>query len=348
MSNVQQNTSTTERLPLSIDEAADAILARWEDADEGQPSEDEGSEATQDISEDETMDAPEIDETDEDYDLVEIDEDPEKETEETEDEDDDSDYEEDEESSTSLDDDAVVDIQVDGKTVQASVKDLKRLYGQEAALTRKSQETARQRKDAEDALNKTNLIMQRMLEKAEERWKPYSEVDMLVASKSMDTEDFAQLRKEAQDAFESLKFLREEADDFYNTVQEQNKQSMQSAAKEAVKVLKDRIPNWSNAVYDDIRGYAIGVGLPEDQVNQYVDPVVIEILNKARLYDQSKKTASIKKKSASSKKILRTSKAPETQKRRAAARQAETRKRLRSSGADMDDIANALLSRWET
>ena len=347
MSNVQQNTSTTERLPLSIDEAADAILARWEDADEGQPSEDEGSEATQDISEDETMDAPEIDETDEDYDLVEIDEDPEKETEETEDEDDDSDYEEDEESSTSLDDDAVVDIQVDGKTVQASVKDLKRLYGQEAALTRKSQETARQRKDAEDALNKTNLIMQRMLEKAEERWKPYSEVDMLVASKSMDTEDFAQLRKEAQEAHDNLKFLSEEADAFYSSIQEQQKAANQEAAKQAITTLKERIPDWSNSLYDDIRGYAVAQGLPEEQVNQYVDPVVIEILNKARLYDQGKRVAAVKKKSPT-KKVLRSKKAPEADRQRKAAKQAETRKRLKSSGNDLDDIANALLSRWES
>jgi hypothetical protein len=330
-----------------MDEAADAILARWEDAGEDQLSEDEGSEATQDIQE-ETTDAPEIEESDESDELEETDEDPDQETEETEDEDEDSDEEDDDESPELIEDDAVVEIKVDGETVQASIKDLKRLYGQEAALTRKSQETARQRKDAEEALNKTNVIMQRMLEKAEERWKPYSEVDMLVASKSMDTEDFAQLRKEAQEAHDALKFLREEADDFYRSVTQQNQNALREAAKETVKVLQERIPDWNNSLYDDIRKYAVSMGLPEEQVNQYVDPVVIEILHKARLYDETKKVATVKKKSATSKKVLRTSKAPEPERQRKAARLAQTKKKLKSSGNDLDDIANALLSRWET
>lgn len=346
MNNVQNNTSTTERLPLSMDEAADAILARWEDAGEDQPSEDEGSEATQDIQE-ETTDETEYEEIDESDELEEVDEDPEEDSDQDDDEDTESDEEDDEESPVTIDDDALIDIQVDGKTVQASVKDLKRLYGQEASLTRKSQETARQRKEADEALGKTHAVMQRMLEKAQERWKPYSEVDMLVASKSMDTEDFAQLRKEAQEAHDNLKFLSEEADAFYSSIQEQQKAANQEAAKQAITTLKERIPDWSNTLYDDIRGYAVAQGLPEEQVNQYVDPVVIEILNKARLYDQGKRVAAVKKKSPT-KKVLRSKKAPEADRQRKAAKQAETRKRLKSSGNDLDDIANALLSRWES
>ena len=54
-----------------------------------------------------------------------------------------------------------------------------------------------------------------MLKKAEERYKPYSEVDMLVASKTMDDGDFAALRKEAQLAHDDVRFLKEEADNFY-------------------------------------------------------------------------------------------------------------------------------------
>ena len=58
-----------------------------------------------------------------------------------------------------------------------------------------------------------------MLEKARERYKPYSEVDMLVASKSMDTDDFAQLRKEAQQAADDVKFLEQEADAYFKQLQ---------------------------------------------------------------------------------------------------------------------------------
>ena len=80
---------------------------------------------------------------------------------------------------------------------------------------RKSQETASKRKEADEAINKNHAVFQTLLAKAEEKYKPYAEVDMLLASKTMEADDFALLRKEAQDAETELKFLREEADKFY-------------------------------------------------------------------------------------------------------------------------------------
>ena len=125
-----------------------------------------------------------------------------------------------------------------------------------------------------------------MLGRAEERFKPYSEVDMLLASKTMDAEDFAALRKEAQAASEDVRFLKEEADRFYGELQQQHQAAQKQAATEAVKVLQDAIPDWSNETYSDIRSYAVAQGLPEEQVNTIVDPAVIQIINKARLFDQ--------------------------------------------------------------
>ena len=43
---------------------------------------------------------------------------------------------------------------------------------------------------------------------------------MLVAAKAMETEDFAALRKEAEAAYNDLKFLNEEADAFYKNVKD--------------------------------------------------------------------------------------------------------------------------------
>ena len=84
--------------------------------------------------------------------------------------------------------------------------DLKRLYGQEASLTQKSQQLSAQRKQAEDAIQRSDALFQAMLQRAEERFKPYSDVDMLLASKTMSAEDFATLRKEAQSAQEDVNF----------------------------------------------------------------------------------------------------------------------------------------------
>ena len=52
---------------------------------------------------------------------------------------------------------------------QVSLKSLKRLHGQEASLTRKSQEVAARRKEAEEALSKADISYRKLLERAESR-----------------------------------------------------------------------------------------------------------------------------------------------------------------------------------
>jgi len=341
LNNVQPETSLPTA--LNTDDVPDAILARWEDADADQSS-DDAEEASQLVEQEETIDEvdlTEIDETEEDTE----DDETELEQDETDTEDTDEDSEED--ALQLAGDDDVVEITVDGKVVQHSVGSLKRLAGQEASLTRKSQETASKRKEADDAINKNHTVFQSLLAKAEEKYKPYSEVDMLLASKTMEADDFALLRKEAQDAGNELKFLQEEADKFYQDVQAQNQKAMQDAAKEAVEVLQNDIPEWSNDLYNDIRSYAIEQGMDEAKVNTIVDPTAIKILHKARLFDQGKQVATVKKKTAAKKKVLRSTKAPEGDRVAKARRMKKAQEKLSMRGSDTEDIANLLLSRWE-
>jgi len=342
MNNVQTNT-TSERRPIGIDEAEDAILARWEDPSEASENE---QEAALRIENEETDNAVELDE---EQDETEIDLEDETDPTQNDEEPDDDDTEETEDEGELDIDDAEVEILVDGEKHRASVKELKRLYGQEASLTRKSQQLSAQRKEAEDALQKGDALLQVMLQRAEERYKPYSEVDMLLASKTMDAEDFALLRKEAATAYEDVKFLREEANNYYSELQKQHQTTQKQAAQEAVKVLKESIPDWSNETYNNIRQYAVAQGLPEEQVNNYVDPVVIQILNKARLFDEGKRVATVKKKAATQKKVLRSQKSPTTPEVRRKANFDKQRQALRNNrGADIEDIASVLMSRWET
>ena len=339
---VQQTTSVDASGDLSLDDAADAILSRWEKQDaEKQPSEDPETIETPDVEQEETEDIEEPDEAEEtdnsEEDETDQDEDAEPDDEETESDDE----------AEGVSDDTQIEITVNGKTQLHSVGSLKRLAGQEAAITQKSQQMASQRKVLEDAIGKNHIAYQKMLEAAQERAKPYQEIDMLVAAKAMETEDFAALRKEAEAANRDLNFLTEEADAFYKGVQEQQQAQLQQAAQECVKVLQDDIPDWNNQLYNDIRTYAIEQGLDETEVNNYVDPSVLKILHKARLYDAGKKVATVKKKAATKKKVLRDSKAPQGDKQRKAQKIADAKAKLATSGNDLDDIANALLSRWE-
>ena len=337
MDNVQQSQEQEKPIYEDLGSASDALLSRWEDASE--PSDQATEEATAEVTEEteddqqeqEILEEVELDDEDEEVDPDELQ---------------DTEEEEAEEEVEELSDDTLIELMVDGESKQASIKDLKRLYGQEASLTRKSQEVAAQRKQAEENIGKTDAIMQKLVQQAEERYKPYSEVDMLLASKSMEDADFAQLRKEAQIAADNLKFVKEEADAFYQDIQNQRQQQMQEAASNAVKVLQEQIPDWNNQLYDDIRAYAVGQGLSQAEVDNYVDPVVISILHKARLFDQAKQVTTTKKKRVA-KKVLKSKKAPATDAQVKAKRMKDAKARLQERGNDIDDIADILLTRWE-
>ena len=353
MTDVQTNEEPQPR-NLDLDDAEAAILNRWEDAetlsDEGQEATDEPREEDEDET---SEDQSEIQDDNDEQTEEEDDEDPEEESEEPE-----TDEADEEVELSGIDDDTQVEIIVDGETQRVSIAALKRLHGQEASLTRKSQDLAATRKQADAALQKADISYQKLLERAEAKAKPYSEVDMLVASRQMDADDFAKLRAEAKDAEDNLKFLKEEADAFYRDAQDQQKVLHQQAASECVKVLQSQMPDWGNDLYNDIRSYAVSQGLPQEQVDQYVDPKVIMLLNKARLYDQTKATAETKKAKSKvirakdgnkGKKILRSTKSPVTDDS-AVRRAKKAQQMLRSNpsrNGDADDIAEALLARWE-
>ena len=354
MDNVQVSEEPQPR-NLDLDDAEAAILNRWEDAE---TLSDEGQEATDEPREEDE------DETSEDQSEIQDDETEQTEEEDDEDPDDEEESEEpetdgeDEVELSGIDDETQVEIIVDGETQRVSIAALKRLHGQEASLTRKSQDLASQRKQADAALQKADISYQKLLERAEARAKPYTEVDMLVASRQMDADDFAKLRAEAKDAEADLKFLKEEANAFYRDAQDQQAKLHQQAASECVKVLQSQMPDWGNDVYNDIRAYAVSQGLQQEQVDQYVDPAVIMLLNKARLYDQTKATAETKKAKSKvirakdgnkGKKILRSTKSPVSDDS-AVRRAKKAQQMLRSNpsrNGDADDIAEALLARWE-
>lgn len=348
---VQETSDTQLELPILTEaDAENAFLDRWTEED----SQDETSEKPEvnPLSEATKAEADEAeDEAEEDTEETEESEaDPDEETEEeTEDdaEEESDEGEKDEEKSKAkktLDDDAEVEIKVDDEVLKVSVKDLKRLYGQEAALTRKSQQVAAKRKEIETTETKLNTILEKQYQKAAQRWEPYSKIDMLVASKQLDADQFAALRAEAQAAYEDFRFISEEANAYVKQVEAQRQEQLKAAAVEAVKVLKETIPNWNPTLYDSIRDYAITLGMDAEVVNNLVDPVAIQIIHKARLYDESKKIAT-KKKVITPKKVVKSTVSTSVKEMKGDPK-AKIAERLRMSG-DPDDAADLFLSRWQ-
>lgn len=353
MNNVQE--SISEPQALDIDDAADAILGRWDDGES--LSEPDDTDATPEDLDETEDDVGELDdaEEDDDEDDDEGQEDPDEAEGDTEDEEEEeTDDDEEGEEPLEASDDQLVEITVGSDVKKVSVRDLKRLYGQEASLTKKSQDLAAQRKASDESLAHANLSYQKLMERAEARYKPYHDIDMLVASQQMDSETFAQLRLDARQAEEDLTFLKEESGQLVVQAQQQNVQQTKEAAAECVKVLEEQLPDWGNELYSEIRSYAVQSGLPKDQVDQYTDPQVIMLLNKARLYDKSKLSAEGKKakakvtKSKSGKsRVLSSKKSPPSSKAIKAKNKQQALSTL-SGAKDLDDIADVLMSRWES
>ena len=353
MSDVQKTDSEPRALDLS--DAADAILDRWTDAEK--PSENEEVEGTTEDVDETDVEEVEIEEAEELEDDEEYEADPDEETEDEEDDDEDEEEDDTTEEVKVASDDTVVELKVNGETKQVSVKDLKRLAGQEASLTRKSQDLADQRKIAEEDFVRTTASYQKLLDRAKERLKPYSDMDMMIAQTQMDNETFAQLRQDAKQAEEDVKFLEEESNALLNDMQAKRQSAVQAAAKDCIRVLEDTMPDWGNEMYNDIRTYAVKNGLPQNEVDQYTDPNVIMLINKARLYDESKATAQSKKakakviKKTKKTKVLSSKKSPPTKTQIKKANAEKAQQKLRDNpkyGGGMDDIADALMARWES
>lgn len=338
MATIQKDVEITKiEGPLSMSDAENAFLSRWNlDAEEEPSKDDEGATDSEDTPE--AVEEPE--ENDQTEEVEEEDEDQQEESEESDDDDDKA------EDKFVDDDNVKVKVKVGDEELAVSVKDLKRLYGQEASLTKKSQEVAQKRKEVEEQGTYHLVGLQKLYEKAVERYKPYAEIDMLVASKQMDTEELSILRQEAAKAYEDVRFMESELRQFASNVERQRSAAMVEQAKLANEALKDPekgIPNWSQETYKQVYDYAVANGMPAQVMNQIIDPFMIKAIWKSMNYDKGKQVATVKKTKAPTK-VLKSKTNPESSKF-ASDKASNAMNKLRTSGS-RDDAANAFLSRW--
>jgi hypothetical protein len=188
------------------------------------------------------------------------------------------------------DDDEVV-IPVDGKELKVAVKDLKRLYGQETALTRKSQEVADARKVADNASQVALGTLGRLYDKAREAFKPYEQLDLFKLSRELPDDEFDAIRTQAQKAHAEVKYFETELQGYQASLQATRQEHTRQEAAKAVVALRAAIPAWNEDLYNDIRTYAVSNGMNREIVDNLTDPSAILILNKARLYDKARARA---------------------------------------------------------
>lgn len=322
---------------LTIDDAIEAFMSST--PDDENLSDDDNEEPTTD-ADDEEAEAEEVDE-EADEEEAEEDEDPDDADDDT-DEDEGSDDEGEDAEGDLASDDAEVEIAVGDKTERVSVKDLKRLYGQEASLTQKSQAIATQRRIVEAQGLFAAQVLQDRYAAAKANADKYKDVDLYRASRELEVDEFDSLRSAKENAESEVAALEREGSEFIQKSQQMRQNMLREQAREAVKEIVKVIPNWNDELYGTIRTYAVEQGMDTQLVNEIVDPAAILMMHKAMQYDnvQSAKSKVTKKVSKAPKKAMgKGDSATDTTTSKMKAKQ-----RTAMESGDVDDVAEAFLA----
>jgi hypothetical protein len=249
-------------------------------------------------------------------------------------------------------DETYVKIKVGEEEHEVSVKDLRRLYGQEASLTKKSMEVSEQRTRVDAEMAKNVAATAALLDRAKARFEPYSKVDFLLAAKELSAEDYTNLRTAATAAYEDVQFLENNLNGFVQAAQQRQNTALVERAKEAIKILsgpvdKGGIENFDQKKFDDIRVFGMEQGLDKTVLDNIVDPVAIRLLNDAMLYQRGKSKVITKVVNKTPKKVIKTTHAKEANSPGDKTKVNAALKKLRMSGST-DDAANAFMASWET
>ena len=253
-------------------------------------------------------------------------------------------------------DETYVKVKIGDEEKEVSVKDLKRLYGQEASLTRKSQEVADQRKLADAGVAQNVAALNVMLEKAKAKAAPYAAIDWLAVSKNpaIDAATASALRDEAQAALADVAFFEKDLGSLMTAIGEKTKADTAAQAKVCIASLSTpgteekpnplHIEGWNDKVYDDLRSFARELGADANSVNSMVDPVAFKVLHMAMQFKKgSSKVLTVKTKKSPTK-IVKTSSAPAASK--AAASTTDRSKavaKLARTGSE-EDAVNAFMT----
>jgi len=243
-------------------------------------------------------------------------------------------------------DETYVKVKIGDEEKEVSVKDLKRLYGQEASLTRKSQEVADQRRVADEGIAKNVAALNVLHEKAKAKAEPYRNIDWLAISKNpaVSAADASALRDEAKAAFDDVAFFEKDLGTLMTTIGDKQKADTVAQAKVCISSLSTEgtaekpnplyIEGWSDKVYDDLRAFAREMGSDANVVNSLVDPVAFKLLHMAMQFKRgSSKVLTVKTKKSPTKIVKSSSSSTNTSSSSVGARN-KAITNLKKSGSD--------------
>lgn len=233
-----------------------------------------------------------------------------------------------------LDDSHEVTFTVDGADQKVTLGDLKALYGQREAITRK---------DAQADLvgAQASAAIETALQVVSEDLQAYANVDWMVLRDQLDPETFAWHRQNAQVLEGKYKKLVGAFQGVEQSFSERRQQVDQDAARAAIQELTADIPDWSDQHYTEILQYGASQGLDAQELATVTNPKVLKIIRKAMLHDKAS-TVATKKVKAAPAKVIKGAKAAAPGNKQINAKKAM--QRLAATGSE-DAAVAALMAR---
>ena len=242
-----------------------------------------------------TADEPEDGDQDEDVEVVEVDEDEEVDGDEGDGEENEDDGEGDK-TSVEFSDDHIVKLKVGDEVKEVPFKELREVFVQRDAVAARAQEADTKLTAAQAEAEKAVVVMDAMMKRAAERFRPYQNVDFAIAAQRLDEASYNQLKQDYQATYADVAFLQQEAQVLLETVRSGRNESLKAAMKacdEALAIDPDT-KGWSAEARKEMSDYAVKAGLPAHIVESLVDPAAIKLIRKAMAYDRGTKAVAAK------------------------------------------------------
>jgi len=241
------------------------------------------------------------------------------------------------------DEKAVVQIKIGDETKTVKVNDLKRLYGQEQALTKKSMEASAKIKRSETAYAVTDRIFTELVNAAKRDFEPYAKLDRVQLAQSLSPADFAKVDRAAKAAAGKLQWYQESSERFAKEHAEEMRAQQEAAAATAAEYIRSKVPDWDKAKWTSLRDFALDSGFEAEEFDNLVHGPGLFLLYQAQQFATAQKKA---KDVPLSKKVAKAPKDGAKPQRgdRKTDTAKETLQRLRSTG-EMDDAVAAFQSR---
>ena len=241
-------------------------------------------------------------------------------------------------------------VKVDGEEISVTLQEAFDGYQKDTDYRNKTTELASNRRDfeqqssqARQRLESDYLQAGQLMNALQSAVVPVLDPQQMEALKAQDPSSYLIAKQEHQERLQQFNQLRQSAaNDFARNTEALNQQkdaTRQEALRYAIAELPKRIPGWGDETKNAIDDYLSGdaYGYTQEELSQVIDPRLIELAHKARLYDEQSKQVDIaKKKVKTLPKIQRPGKSSP---RKASGSVQKARSRLKQSGRYQDAAA---------